>query len=83
VPAQKKPVEKEDIATEYTIIPYFAVESNLPAVRGIKGIGRTPLEALIHIRGEIRKRYPLARFNLEETITNPEFVAGWRMPEHE
>lgn len=82
-PAKKKsaPAERQTIAVRYRIIPYFAVDTDDPRLSGITGVGETPFKALVHMRGAIRSRYPASQYDLEESIVNPEFIEGWRMPD--
>lgn len=80
--AKVKDIEdRPDVVVNYTILPWFAVEADLEQLSGIRGIGRTPLDALSNMRGEVLRKYPLGQYRLVEKITNPEFASGWRMPE--
>jgi len=75
------PEDRQTVTVSYRLIPYFAVEADLPSVSGIRGVGETPLKALVNMRGEIVRRFPAHHYDLEETIVNPEFANGWKMPE--
>ena len=70
---------KKSVTIDYTIVPYFAVST--PLLPGTRGVGETPLKALVNLKGEVRRRYPKSMYDLEEHITNPEFVSEWKMPE--
>lgn len=76
------PEERRTIAVKYRIIPYFAVAIDDDTIfSGIRGVGETPFKALVNMRGEVRRRYPASRYDIEESISNPEFIQGWTMPE--
>jgi hypothetical protein len=76
------PEERQTVAVKYRIIPYFAVEVvDDKQFSGTKGVGPTPFDALVNMRGAVRRRYPFSSFDIEESIANPEFIKGWRMPE--
>jgi hypothetical protein len=77
-----KPTEDQpEVVVNYTILHWFAVETDEKKLSGVRGIGRTPLDALSNMRGQVLRHYPLGQYRLVETITNPEFAKGWRMPE--
>jgi hypothetical protein len=75
------PVERQTVPIRYRIIPYFAVEVDDRNLSGTRGIGETPFQAIVSMRGAVRRRYPYAHYDLDESIVNPEFIAGWTMPE--
>lgn len=76
------PEERQTMAVQYRIIPYFAVEVvDDKQFSGTKGVGPTPFDALVNMRGVVRRRYPHQTHDIEESIVNPEFITGWRMPE--
>lgn len=75
---------REDAYIRYRILPYYAIEvDGDPRFSGIRGIGETPLKALINIRGEVVKRYPPREYSLHESIINPEMTQGWQIGEPE
>lgn len=79
---QSAPVERQTVAVRYRIIPYFAVEvADDPQFSGTRGVGASPFDALVNIRGRVRAVYPAKGFDIQESIVNPEFIEGWRMPE--
>jgi hypothetical protein len=75
------PADRQQVAVSYRLIPYFGVECDSPALSGIRGVGETPLKALVNMRGEVMKRFPQRHYNVSETISNPEMATGWKMPE--
>lgn len=78
---KKDDSEKESVVITYTLLPYFAVESDSPRLSGIRGVGETPIIAIQHLMGQIHKLYPKSNYKLIEKLANPEFAQGWRMPE--
>lgn len=70
------PAERQTIAVKYRVLPYFAVEViDDPRFSGTRGVGASPFEALVNIRGRVRDVYPASGFDIEEVITNPEALS--------
>ena len=77
---RKSPAEqRQTVRIRYRVIPYFAIA--VEEFPGTRGVGETPFDALVSMRRVVRSRYPADRYDLNESIANPDFIKGWRMPE--
>ena len=72
--------KRETVVLKYRIVPYYAMEvEGDPRFSGTRGIGDSPLRALINLRTQIVKFFPTKEFHLDESIVNPELASGWQI----
>jgi hypothetical protein len=79
-PKKVESSERQTVTIRYRVVPYFAVASDeLP---GIRGIGATAKEALANMRSEVRRRYPVSQYDLEEKSSDIGLFAAtsWKEP---
>lgn len=73
-------MSRQRVAIRYRILPYYAIEiEGDPRFSGVRGIGESPLKALINMRTQVARVYPTKEYSLDESIVNPEMASGWQI----
>lgn len=80
-PKQVAASERQTVAIQYRVVPYFAVSADI--LPGVVGVGATAKAALANMRAEVRRRYPLTGFDIIEKSSSEVGLyaaTGWKEP---
>lgn len=75
-PKQVAIEDRQTVTVSYEVLPYFAVQTSDPGLRGIRGVGPSPRLAIENLRSEVRRRYPNNKYDIVERVVRNDITSN-------